>query len=213
MPLNLFNERDTTQDDLLNIVGGTTGGQAQQPNNSAALTGLYQDVFKRAPDQSGFDYWLNAMNTQGYTPEMVRAEFMKSPEYKALTAAPAPAPAPAAATNKLAPLLAQASQQLAPQYVSSGVYGVDELTGQQAATPNYVLNDAALYAGQNFAGTFGGVPITRTGDNEYEIVVPGANQTATKYVYDVGGNLLSQNTFMTLAAIFSARTHSAPRPG
>lgn len=54
--------------------------------NEAALTDLYAEVFNRAPDQGGFDFWLWAMNDLGYTPEMVRAEFLRSPEYQDLQA-------------------------------------------------------------------------------------------------------------------------------
>ena len=50
--------------------------------NEAALTDLYQQVFERAPDQSGFEFWLWAMNDLGYTPDMVRDAFLSSPEYQ-----------------------------------------------------------------------------------------------------------------------------------
>ena len=87
----LFTEQEfddsANEDYLRNIVGGQTA----QPNNAETLTGLYQSVFNRAPDEGGYNFWLNAMNTMGYTPEMVRSEFLKSPEYLARTAAPAPA--------------------------------------------------------------------------------------------------------------------------
>lgn len=55
-------------------------------DNEAALTELYAEVFNRAPDQGGLDFWLWAMNDLGYTPEMVRAEFLRSPEYQDLQA-------------------------------------------------------------------------------------------------------------------------------
>lgn len=55
-------------------------------DNEAALTDLYAEVFNRAPDQGGLDFWLWAMNDLGYTPEMVRAEFLRSPEYQDLQA-------------------------------------------------------------------------------------------------------------------------------
>ena len=61
----LFTEQEfddsANEDYLRNIVGGQTA----QPNNAETLTGLYQNVFNRAPDENGFNFWLNAMNTQG----------------------------------------------------------------------------------------------------------------------------------------------------
>jgi len=72
-------------------------GSTVGTDNESALTGLYQDVFKRAPDPGGYQYWLNAMNTQGYTPEMVRQQFVASPEYQAMqppSGLPSTPPAP-----------------------------------------------------------------------------------------------------------------------
>lgn len=50
-------------------------------SNATALYELYENVLGRTPDQEGWSFWLNAMDNLGFTPEMVRAEFMKSPEY------------------------------------------------------------------------------------------------------------------------------------
>ena len=76
-------------------------------NNITALRGLYGEVFDRAPDQEGFNFWIDAMNNRGYTPEMVRNEFLQSPEYQAKQQ-PA-TPSTTATQAALAPLTLDAS--------------------------------------------------------------------------------------------------------
>ena len=62
------------------------------PDYSGILTGYYQDILGRTPDQGGFDYWLNALQS-GVTPEFVQQQFLSSPEYLAKQV-PSPAPEP-----------------------------------------------------------------------------------------------------------------------
>ena len=80
------------QNDLLNIVGGgttltptptLTPTVAPTPDYSGILTGYYRDILGRAPDQGGFDFWNNALQSGNYTPEFVRQQFLSSPEYLA----------------------------------------------------------------------------------------------------------------------------------
>ena len=54
-----------------------TGGQF----DNQFLTGLYQKALGRAPDQEGYDYWLNALNN-GATPQQIISNFQNSPEYQ-----------------------------------------------------------------------------------------------------------------------------------
>ena len=50
--------------------------------SEAQIRDLYQQYFGRAPDADGLAFWVTA-GQQGYTPEMIAAEFAKSPEYLA----------------------------------------------------------------------------------------------------------------------------------
>jgi hypothetical protein len=105
----LFNEQEFedsfNENDLLNIVGGgttltptptLTPTVAPTPDYSGILTGYYQDILGRAPDQGGFDFWMNALQSGNYTPEFVKQQFLSSPEYLARQT-PTPAPTPTAA--------------------------------------------------------------------------------------------------------------------
>lgn len=55
-----------------------TAGTEMQATSPDQLRALYQQYFGRAPDESGFNFWLNS----GYSPEQIAAEFRKSPEYQ-----------------------------------------------------------------------------------------------------------------------------------
>jgi hypothetical protein len=51
------------------------------PSNADFLFRVYSNVLDRAPDQAGFDWWLNQMNTNPEkTPAKVLADFSESPE-------------------------------------------------------------------------------------------------------------------------------------
>jgi len=67
---------------------GTTDSQmATQPQMNAGqfdnkfLTGAYQQLLGRAPDQAGYDYWNNALNS-GANPQDIIKAFQASPEYQ-----------------------------------------------------------------------------------------------------------------------------------
>jgi hypothetical protein len=51
-----------------------------QPSNAEILTRYYQNVLHRAPDQAGFDYWLDVMDHKGGTAAGVLADFSQSAE-------------------------------------------------------------------------------------------------------------------------------------
>jgi Ca2+-binding RTX toxin-like protein len=56
------------------------------PSNADFLTKVYSNVLGRAPDASGYAWWLNAMNTDATkTKAKVLADFSESPENKAGT--------------------------------------------------------------------------------------------------------------------------------
>lgn len=71
-----------------------TGGTAI--DNTAAITALYRELFKREPDAAGLQYWRDVM-AAGNSLDYVRREMMKSAEYLALH----PAAAVAAGSNRL----------------------------------------------------------------------------------------------------------------
>jgi serralysin len=52
------------------------------PNDQEFLGHLYQNVLHRAPDQAGFDFWIDSMN-KGITHEQVLKNFSESPENQA----------------------------------------------------------------------------------------------------------------------------------
>lgn len=75
-------------DDGLSLQEAATGfiGSAEfqrlygaNPGNEQFIDLLYENVLQRAADQSGYDYWINAMNN-GVTRAQVLAEFSESPE-------------------------------------------------------------------------------------------------------------------------------------
>ncbi|MFZ6743618.1 DUF4214 domain-containing protein [Undibacterium sp. JH2W] len=56
------------------------------PSNATLITNFYQNVLHRAPDQTGFDYWLDQLNTGKISAAGVLASFCDSPENQALVA-------------------------------------------------------------------------------------------------------------------------------
>jgi mucin-2 len=96
---------EVLRDEFSDESGGLDVGSSFDPGESAApeapdysgyLTGLYRELFNRAPDPSGYNFWLDALNSGNYSPDFVRQQFLSSPEYLSAQApAPAPAPAPA----------------------------------------------------------------------------------------------------------------------
>lgn len=56
------------------------------PSNATLVGNFYQNVLHRAPDQVGYDYWLNQLNTGKISAAGVLASFCDSPENQALVA-------------------------------------------------------------------------------------------------------------------------------
>ena len=70
---------------LPNIASGFTNSSEFQAkygtlNNADYLTQIYTNVLGRIADASGYNAWLSAMNTNGYTKEMVLVGFAESAE-------------------------------------------------------------------------------------------------------------------------------------
>ena len=70
---------------LSNIASGFTNSAEFQAkygtlNNDDFLTQIYNNVLGRVADTGGYNAWLNAMNTGGYTKEMVLVGFAESTE-------------------------------------------------------------------------------------------------------------------------------------
>jgi hypothetical protein len=57
------------------------------PSNAEFLTKVYWNVLHRAPDQGGYDWWLNNLNTGAVSRAALLASFAESPENKSSTAA------------------------------------------------------------------------------------------------------------------------------
>ncbi|MFZ6770641.1 DUF4214 domain-containing protein [Undibacterium sp. Di26W] len=55
-----------------------------KPSNTTLVTNFYQNVLHRAPDQSGFNYWLDQLNTNKITAAGALASFCESTENQAL---------------------------------------------------------------------------------------------------------------------------------
>ncbi|MFZ6771127.1 DUF4214 domain-containing protein [Undibacterium sp. SXout7W] len=53
------------------------------PNTSTLVTNFYQNVLHRLPDQGGFNYWSNLLNSGAITPASTLANFCESPENQA----------------------------------------------------------------------------------------------------------------------------------
>lgn len=56
---------------------------AADPSNKGILTGVYQNVLHRAPDQAGFDWWLKALDSKAVSVSEMLAAFSESPENQA----------------------------------------------------------------------------------------------------------------------------------
>jgi hypothetical protein len=55
----------------------------QNPTNAEFLTKVYTNVLGRTPDQGGYDWWLNELNTNpAKTRQKVLADFSESAENK-----------------------------------------------------------------------------------------------------------------------------------
>ena len=53
------------------------------PTNSELVTKFYQNVLHRAPEQAGYDYWMNQLNSHAQTATQVLAGFSESTENQA----------------------------------------------------------------------------------------------------------------------------------
>jgi hypothetical protein len=53
------------------------------PSNNDLLTRIYANVLHRQPDKSGFDFWINALNSGAISPSVLLASFADSAENKA----------------------------------------------------------------------------------------------------------------------------------
>jgi hypothetical protein len=54
------------------------------PSTTTLLTNFYKNILHRAPDQAGFDYWANELNTGKTTPAAALASFCEDVENQAL---------------------------------------------------------------------------------------------------------------------------------
>ena len=54
-----------------------------QPSNADLLTHIYQNVLHRAPDASGYAFWLGVLDRNAVSRAQVLAEFSESPENQA----------------------------------------------------------------------------------------------------------------------------------
>lgn len=57
------------------------------PTNADMVTRLYENILQRAPEQAGYDYWLNVLDTHRGTVAQVLAAFSESGENHDGTAA------------------------------------------------------------------------------------------------------------------------------
>jgi hypothetical protein len=51
-----------------------------QQNNAQAVNNAYSTYLNRAPDQAGYSYWLNALNSGSQTPQSMQQSMLNSPE-------------------------------------------------------------------------------------------------------------------------------------
>ena len=56
------------------------------PGNASFVTKLYANVLGRAPDQGGYDWWLQQMNSNGMSQASVLSGFSESAENQAAVA-------------------------------------------------------------------------------------------------------------------------------
>ena len=62
------------------VTAGSLGKADDAPLNFVQQS--YQDIFGRAPDKEGYDYWTSELNTGSLTPEAFIATLQGSPEAK-----------------------------------------------------------------------------------------------------------------------------------
>ena len=55
----------------------------QNPTDSEVVTRFYQNVLHRAPEQAGYDYWMNQLQSGLQTRTQVLTGFSESPENQA----------------------------------------------------------------------------------------------------------------------------------
>ena len=55
----------------------------QNPSDAEVVTRFYQNVLHRAPEQAGYDYWINQIESGLQTRTQVLAGFSESPENQA----------------------------------------------------------------------------------------------------------------------------------
>jgi hypothetical protein len=65
---------DATQHDLVKI--------AKLSMNENFVTELYKNIMGRAPEEAGYKYWIDALNTNKMTLSEVIAHFLHSDEFK-----------------------------------------------------------------------------------------------------------------------------------
>jgi hypothetical protein len=72
LSLNELAKQFIASDEFKTLYGAT-------PTNEAYITKMYENVLHRAPEQSGFDYWMHSMQT-GTSQAQVLESFSESPE-------------------------------------------------------------------------------------------------------------------------------------
>jgi hypothetical protein len=103
------------------------------------IRGLYQDVFKREADPGGLQFWQQS----GYSPEQIRAEFMKSPEYTSMQgqqAVPYAQGNPASQqdiTNAYYNLLGRAPDQGGLAFYQSSQFSPEQIRQNIMQSPEY----------------------------------------------------------------------------
>jgi Domain of unknown function (DUF4214) len=114
-------------------------------NNDAAtwLTGLYNDILRRAPDAAGFSYWMNALQS-GATPYQVALGFSTSPEREAMdiTADYYAFLGRARDANGMAYWLSVEQQGGTRANVEAGIIGSDEFFANQGDDPTEFITAA-----------------------------------------------------------------------
>jgi hypothetical protein len=116
------------------IVALAAGGATEQQ-----IRGLYQDVFKREADPGGLQFWQQS----GYTPDQIRAEFLKSPEYtsmqgrQAIPYAQGNAASQQDITNAYYSLLGRAPDQGGLAFYQSSQFSPEQIRQNIMQSPEY----------------------------------------------------------------------------